>query len=103
VDGAQAKALVQNGALLLDVRDASEFALGHLPGAINIPVARLRGELGRLRGAAPAFVLYCASGGRSKIAHGLLAQAGFTGVHNLGSIQHWPDRIGASSHAPPRR
>jgi rhodanese-related sulfurtransferase len=96
VDGAQARALVGNGALLLDVRDESEFAFGHLPGAINIPVTRLRAELARLRDAAPAIVLYCASGGRSKIAHGLLAQAGFTGVHDLGGIGRWPDSIGNS-------
>ncbi len=99
VDGVRAQALVRDGALLLDVRDESEFALGHLPGAVNIPVTRLRGELERLRDAASAIVLYCASGGRSKIAHGLLAQAGFTGVHKLGSIQRWPGSETVSSDA----
>jgi rhodanese-related sulfurtransferase/DNA-binding transcriptional ArsR family regulator len=33
---------------VLDVRPAEEFAAGHLPGAVNIPIERLEGELARL-------------------------------------------------------
>ncbi len=43
---------------LLDVRPADEFALGHLPGAINLPLDRLAAELADLR-LGQAVVAYC--------------------------------------------
>ena len=43
---------------LLDVRDADEFALGHLPGAINVPLARLDAALARLP-PEHAVIAYC--------------------------------------------
>jgi rhodanese-related sulfurtransferase len=90
IDGADAVRLAQAGALLLDVRDESEFAQGHLPGAQCIPVATLRRELPRLRSLDRPIIVYCQSGGRSKLAHGLLVQAGVGGVHNLGGVARWP-------------
>jgi len=50
------------GAKIIDVREPAEYAGGHLPGAVNIPLAELtlRAELS----AAPVVVV-CASGGRS--------------------------------------
>ena len=38
---AQIQTAIDNGAILLDVRSASEFATGSLPGARNTPVAQL--------------------------------------------------------------
>src|SRR5262249_45262656 len=45
VSGAQARELAKQGALLLDVRTAEEFADGHLDGAKNIPVDRVEAEM----------------------------------------------------------
>lgn len=39
-------ALVQEGAIILDVRSKGEYASGHIKGSINIPVDQLSGNLG---------------------------------------------------------
>ncbi len=87
VDGPAARALVANGATLLDVRSAGEWAGGHLEGARHVPVGELAGRLTELPRDRPV-VVYCASGFRSARAAALLAEAGFT-VHDLGAIDRW--------------
>ncbi len=67
---------------LLDVRTAQEYAGGHVPGAVNIPVDELRGRFaevpkGRL------VLTYCQVGQRGYLATRILSQAGFQ-VSNLG-------------------
>jgi rhodanese-related sulfurtransferase len=84
----EAKALVANGALLLDVRTREEFASGHVPGATNIPVQELGARLGELKPAKQTIVVYCRSGGRSASAASVLRQAGYT-VCDLGAMSNW--------------
>ncbi|HEX4146067.1 MAG TPA: FAD-dependent oxidoreductase [Pirellulales bacterium] len=67
--------------LLLDVRTADEFAAGHLPGAINLPVDELRSRLGELP-PGREIVAYCQVGQRGYLATRILRQAGFP-VSNL--------------------
>jgi len=68
--------------LLLDVRTPKEFAEGHLPGAVNIPVDDLRGRLGELP-RDRRILAYCQVGMRGYIATRILLQKGFD-VANLG-------------------
>jgi len=82
VSGADARALVEDGALLLDVRSEGEFGAGGLPGAKNIPVQVLSARLGELEKDRP-IVVYCASGMRSSRAASVLRAKGFE-VHDLG-------------------
>jgi phage shock protein E len=89
IGGAQARRLVDEGALLLDVRTPGEFAGGHLPGAVNIPVDELQAELRQLPDPGRVIVVYCRSGMRSSRATGLLRRAGFQTVHDLGGIGNW--------------
>jgi phage shock protein E len=94
-DGGQAKQLVEEGAVLLDVRSPAEFASGYIPGAINIPHTQLAQRLDEVRAAQggdaeTAVVIYCRSGGRAGIAKQILVGAGFTRVLNLGGIHDWP-------------
>ena len=88
VTGAQARDLVSAGAQLVDVRTPAEFAGGHHPGAVNIPVGALPARLGELDPATPV-VVYCRSGGRSANAGSLLVKADFEAVHDLGPMQAW--------------
>lgn len=74
--------LVADGARLLDVRTAGEFASGHLDGAVHIPVAQLRRRAGELRPDVPT-VVYCAGGYRSSIGASVLRAAGFTDVSDV--------------------
>lgn len=79
-----AQALVDEGALLLDVRTPEEFAAGHLPGAVNFPVQRLEaGERLPYR-TGRKIVVYCQSGRRSARAAEALKGQGFEALYDLG-------------------
>ena len=67
---------------LLDVRTPSEFAAGHLDGALNVPVDELRDRLGDLDRVAQT-VVYCKVGFRGYLAARILQQSGFAHVKNL--------------------
>ncbi len=85
----QAKALVKDGALLLDVRTQVEFERGHLDGATLIPLQQLEARLAEIAPKDRPVVVYCASGARSRSAKSLLEGAGFTAVHDLGAMGRW--------------
>ena len=92
VSPTQATTLInREDAVIIDVRDAGEFAAGHLPNARHIPLADLEkriGELDKLKD--KPLIVNCQSGGRSASACGILKKAGFTQVHNLeGGIAAW--------------
>ena len=89
IKGEGARKLVACGARLLDVRSPAEFASGHLPGAINIPVDAIERRITELEPRERAIVLYCASGARSAQAKRVLAAKGFTTLHNLGPMSAW--------------
>lgn len=84
-----ARALVADGAVLVDVRTPEEFAAGHLPGAINLPVQELTGRVRELGPTGTGLVVYCRSGARSAHATRLLRAAGYTDVHDLGAMSRW--------------
>jgi len=83
------KTLIQNGALLIDVRSPGEYASGHIDGARNIPVDQLQGRLKELGDPAKPIVVYCRSGARSGSARSLLKGQGYAHVHNLGAMSNW--------------
>jgi len=58
-------------ALLVDVRSSSEFASGHIPGAINIPMEEIEARLDDLDLNLP-IVLICQSGKRARMSSSLL-------------------------------
>jgi molybdopterin/thiamine biosynthesis adenylyltransferase/rhodanese-related sulfurtransferase len=95
VDPSDVKPLVGNGVPIIDVREAEEYAVAHLPGAKSVP----RGYLeSRIDAAVPdrkqRVILYCASGQRSALAaHTLKTELGFEDVASMtGGITLWKDR-----------
>lgn len=73
---------------LLDVRTSHEFASGHIPGALNIPVDDLRsrmGELPRQR----QIAAYCQVGQRGYLATRILLQAGFSAANVGGGYRSY--------------
>lgn len=76
--------LKKDGAVLVDVRTAAEFAGGSAPGTINIPLQELGGRLAELPKSAPV-VLCCASGTRSGMAKMMLKKNGYLRVYNVGT------------------
>ncbi|HJK91109.1 MAG TPA: rhodanese-like domain-containing protein [Polyangiaceae bacterium LLY-WYZ-15_(1-7)] len=85
----RAEAMVQEGAILLDVRTPGEFQGGHIEGARNIPVQELSARLGELEEGADV-VVYCRSGARSARAAGMLRERGHE-VLDLGAMSSWPN------------
>ena len=74
---------VESGAaVLLDVRDPSEFRAGHVPGAMNVPLGQLASRVAELPPDRPIAV-HCQSGTRSAIAVSVLRRAGFTHLANV--------------------
>ena len=86
--------LVQNGAIILDVRSKSEYAGGHIQGSINIPVDALRNNLGKLKDKDKPIITCCASGMRSASAKSILASNGYTQVYNGGGWYGLKNKIG---------
>ena len=76
--------LKKSGAVFIDVRSAGEFASGHAPGTINIPLHELGGRLGEIPKSSPV-VLCCASGTRSGMAKLLLKKNAYRNVYNIGA------------------
>ncbi len=81
---ADVKALLDRGALILDVRTKAEFKTHAHPRALNIPLDQLQARMGELDRTKPLLVC-CESGARSGSAVALLKGAGFAEVANLGS------------------
>jgi rhodanese-related sulfurtransferase len=76
------------GATLVDVREVSEFAEGHVPGAVNIPMGRLPMRTSELSTTGPVYVI-CRSGNRSSAMVDLLTAQGFEAVNVTGGTQAW--------------
>lgn len=72
---AEAKSKVTTGAVLLDVRFATEYAYDHLKGAINAPLHELRNYIPKLD-KDKEYIVYCQTGRRSSAAAFILAQFG---------------------------
>ena len=74
-------------ALLVDVRNPSEFSAGHIPGSINFAMSRIlkEGEEAFPDKSQPLFV-YCQSGARSARAGKLLELMGYESITDLGGI-----------------
>ncbi len=89
VSSSDARRLVESGARLIDVRTREEFADGHLPGAVNIPVQELDRRMSELEPRDKPVVLYCRSGNRSGHAARALRSAGWAHVHDLGAMSQW--------------
>jgi rhodanese-related sulfurtransferase len=94
---ADAHRMVARGALLLDVRSEGEYAHGHLPGAVNIPIDELAYRLGELGPQNRPVVVYCQGGERSANAAKLMRSSGFRRVFDLGAMKRWYEGSGGAS------
>lgn len=102
IDGAEAQRMVDDGALLLDIRDTPELdRTGRATVAHHVP----RGMLEFRADPASPFhdpefradrpiVLHCASGGRAALAGKLLKDMGYAQVYNLGGFKDWVEAGG---------
>lgn len=77
-------ALLNEGAVIVDVRSAFEFQRGSNPRSINIPLTDLEARMKELD-ERKTIILCCASGARSGAAAGILKRNGYDSVVNAGS------------------
>lgn len=88
VDGAQARKLVQEGALLLDVREQGEWNEAHAPQAELLPLGMLTEASSKLPND-KKIVVVCRSGNRSNTAAGFLNARGYEAVNLAGGLGAW--------------
>ncbi|SFQ50628.1 Rhodanese-related sulfurtransferase [Lachnospiraceae bacterium XBB1006] len=79
---------------LVDVRMPEEYAMGHIPGAMNIPLETIVSEqLPQLPDLQQTVLLYCHGGSRSQKAGQRLCAIGYTNVYCFGGIDTWTGSI----------
>lgn len=88
-------------ARILDVREPTEYAAGHLPGAVNIPRGVLEFKISEHEafqgGKSAPILLYCRTGGRSALAAHTLLKLGYEGAASLaGGYTAWVEQGGAT-------
>ena len=84
--------------VLLDVREAAEFAFNHIPNALSIPLGELDTRMGELNKECEIY-LVCRTGNRSDLAAQKLTEKGFTNVINVvpGMSQWTGKKIGMNN------
>ncbi|HKR50223.1 MAG TPA: rhodanese-like domain-containing protein [Pseudonocardiaceae bacterium] len=92
--------------VLLDVRENDEWAAGHAPGAVHIPMGQVPQRLEELATACPDRPVHvvCRSGGRSARVTAYLVQAGWDAINVNGGMRAWAaagrPMVAESSAAP---
>lgn len=80
---------IPDDAVLLDVREDDEWAAGHAPGAVHIPLSDVPTRLGELPEVEGALAVVCRSGGRSGRAVQWLQAQGFDVINVDGGMRAW--------------
>jgi len=79
----------KKGMMLLDVRPDKEYAAGHIPGAVNVPLAEIGDKVKKLK-KDKDLVVYCRSGNQSIWAIKRLMGMGYKNLYNLkGGYNAW--------------
>jgi rhodanese-related sulfurtransferase len=90
---AEAEAAIRAADVLLDVREADEFAAGHLPGAVHASRGMLEFKLSaspQLSGRDLKFVVYCKTSGRAALAAAAMREMGYLHVQSIaGGFDAW--------------
>jgi rhodanese-related sulfurtransferase len=85
------KELIDAGAVVIDVREEGEYAEGHIPGAVNVPIRTLAQNLDKIPADQPVLV-YCASGHRAGMAMSSLQALGYDNVRSFpGGWRAWSE------------
>jgi rhodanese-related sulfurtransferase len=74
--------------VVIDVREPDEYAGGHAPGAVNIPLGQLEDRLSEIPATEDVYVI-CQSGRRSALATDALVARGFSATNIDGGTSAW--------------
>jgi phage shock protein E len=78
---------LREGGVVIDLRTAYEYDQGHVPGALNIPIDRIKVNIGRIRDLRRPVILCCSAGVHCREATEILRNAGIAQVYNGGDWQ----------------
>lgn len=81
------KALIEEGAFLVDVRTPKEFAQSKVFGSVNIPLDSIPNQLAKFKDK-KHIIVFCRSGNRSSMAKSILKRNGYSNVVNGGSFDN---------------
>lgn len=84
--------LDKGGINLVDVREADEFATGHVPGAVNLPLSEFAGRYTELAADKPYHII-CQMGGRSAQACAFLDAQGYDVTNVDGGTAAWTGNL----------
>ncbi|MCU0373974.1 MAG: rhodanese-like domain-containing protein [Chitinophagaceae bacterium] len=90
--GTDYKALVEKGAIIVDVRSPGEFKSGHIKGSVNIPLETVKQKAAELKKKNKPVITVCRSGNRSGMAKAVLAGNGIE-VYNGGAWDSLQNKI----------
>ncbi len=76
------------GGIIVDVRKNSEFAKGHIPMAINLPLEDIQSGSYSLP-KTKVLILYCENSGKSSLAAKLLSERGFSVINTIGGLKEY--------------
>lgn len=79
---------VAAGATVIDVREPDEYAAGHVPGAVSVPLATVPDRLDAFRTDEAVYVI-CQAGGRSRRAVDFVAEHGIAAINVAGGTGAW--------------
>lgn len=77
----------KSGGILVDLRDAEDFAYGHIPGAVNISPETVREDVAAAAETDTPIFLYCYAGMRSWQAEALLQAMGYEKARSIGGVE----------------
>ena len=84
---------IEEKAILLDAREADEYAEGHIGGSINLPLSRFMEADTKFKDKSVPIYVYCHSGARSKRMASGLTKLGFKKVVNIGGIMDYKEQL----------
>lgn len=84
IDVEQMKKMINEGAMLIDVRSPQEYKEGHINGAISIPNYEIKKRINKIvPNKEQQVIVYCSTGSRSKKVQKELNREGYTQIYNL--------------------
>lgn len=76
------------GGIIVDVRNREDFAVSHVPMAINLPLEDIQqGNISLPRG--KVVILYCENGGKSAMAARILSEKGYKVINTVGGLKEY--------------
>ena len=95
VTPAEAMKEQDSGAVFLDVREANEWNLGHIPGAVFLPLGSVESKVEEMIPHDRRVIVYCARGNRSAVAADRMQNLGYKDVVSMSAgIAGWSDAGG---------